>query len=316
MKPRLTPTRFLDPKTDIVFKKIFGQNPDLVKSFLNGVLPLDDLIESVEYISQEQSPRIPSMKNTIVDVKCVDQKGRIFIVEMQLNWTTHFKDRLLFGVSKAYVQQMQKGDDYESLCPVYGLGIINDTFDPSDEWFHHYKTINVKDSTKILKGLELVFLELPKFKPQTLPHRKMGVLWLRFLKEISEKLVHIPDEFLQNPELSKAIELAQESSYTLPELEAYDKYWDAIQVEKTIQKDAKAEGVLEGKKMGKEEGLLEGRKVGKEEGLLEGIEIGKQAGLLAGAQKMLALGHPAEEIARILELSIEEILQLQSVTDN
>src|SRR3569832_436696 len=121
------PARFIDPKSDLDFKKIIDQNPDLVKSFLNGVLPLDDdhLIDHVDYILPEQSPRIPTLKNTIVDVKCTDQHGRIFIVEMQLNWTTNFKNRLLFGVSKAYVQQIHKGEDYQSLCPVYGLGIIN-----------------------------------------------------------------------------------------------------------------------------------------------------------------------------------------------
>ena len=72
----LKPARFLDPKSDVVFKKIFGQNPDLIKSFLNGVLPLSEghLIEDIAYLTPEQSPRIPAMKNTIVDVKCKDQQ--------------------------------------------------------------------------------------------------------------------------------------------------------------------------------------------------------------------------------------------------
>ena len=131
----LKPARFLDPKTDVVFKKIFGQNPDLVKSFLNGVLPLSEgyLIEEVTYLTPEQSPRIPTMKNTIVDVKCKDEKGRLFIVEMQLHWTKSFQQRLLFGASKAYVQQLEVGDEYASLCPVYGLGIINEVFDQKTE---------------------------------------------------------------------------------------------------------------------------------------------------------------------------------------
>src|SRR5579872_1250738 len=80
--------RILDPKSDIVFKKIFGQHPDLIKSFLNSILPLPEgtLIETIEYLTPEQTPRIPSMKNTIVDVKCKDQFGRYFIVEMQMQW--------------------------------------------------------------------------------------------------------------------------------------------------------------------------------------------------------------------------------------
>mgnify|MGYP000349574428 CR=1 len=247
----LKPSRFLDPKTDIVFKKIFGNNPDLLKSFLNGVLPLPDdgLIEDLEYLTPEQTPRIPTMKNTIVDVKCRDQQGRIFIVEMQLHWTDSFKQRLLFGASKAYVQKLWKGEDYESLCPVYGLGIINMVFDhETEEWFHHYRTINVKNSSQVLEGLELMFIELPKFKPQTFLQRKMGVLWLRFLKELDERLTEIPEEFNQSPELSKAMELAQESAYNLAELEAYDKYWDIIRVENSHKKGSFKEGLKEGEK--------------------------------------------------------------------
>src|SRR5437879_1693480 len=89
--------RLLDPKSDIVFKKIFGQHPELIKSFLNSVLPLPKgrLIESVKYLTPEQSPRIPSMKNTIVDVKCTDQNGHIFIVEMQMSWSKSFLKRFL-----------------------------------------------------------------------------------------------------------------------------------------------------------------------------------------------------------------------------
>ena len=106
----LKPSRFLDPKTDVVFKKIFGNNIDLIKSFLNSILPLSEPIDSLEYLTPEQSPRIPTMKNTIVDVKCRDKFGRIFIVEMQMQWSDSFTKRLLFGASRAYVQQLMAGE--------------------------------------------------------------------------------------------------------------------------------------------------------------------------------------------------------------
>ena len=64
----------------------------------------------------------------------------------------------------------------------------------------------------VLEGLELLFVELPKFKPQSFHEKKMGVLWLRFLREVGETLVDVPEEFVQNKELSYALELAQESS--------------------------------------------------------------------------------------------------------
>jgi len=266
----------LDPKSDLVFKRIFGQNTDLLISFLNGVMPFKEggFIEKVTYLPSEQTPRIPTLKNTIVDVKCTDQSGRIFIIEMQMSWSSSFTKRLLFGVSKAYVQQLDSGKDYVTLCPVYGLGIINEIFDRStEEWFHHYRTVNVKDTDKVLEGLELVFLELPKFKPQSLEHRKMGVLWLRFLREIDEKMVDVPQEFMDSPELSKAMELAQESSYTQEELDAYDKYWDAVRVEKTVAIDSFQEGEVKGKAEGRAEGRAE-EKITMAKGMLKaGISI-------------------------------------------
>lgn len=33
--------RYLDPKADLTFKKVFGEHPDLVISLLNALLPLD-----------------------------------------------------------------------------------------------------------------------------------------------------------------------------------------------------------------------------------------------------------------------------------
>ena len=154
-------------------------------------------------------------------------------------------------LSKAYVQQLNKGETYDSLCPVYGLGIINAIFDNSNEWYHHYKTINVQDHSKALEGLELVFIELPKFKPNTWEEKRIGVLWLRFLKEMNEKLQTIPEEFEAIPEIHKAMELSQESAFSKSELEAYDKYWDAVSVEKTFIHDAHKAGKAEGERQAK-----------------------------------------------------------------
>ena len=57
-------------------------------SLLNALLPLpeDGQIESVEYLTPEMVPENPAKKDSIVDVRCKDQQGRQFIVEMQLYW--------------------------------------------------------------------------------------------------------------------------------------------------------------------------------------------------------------------------------------
>jgi hypothetical protein len=47
------PSRYIDPKTDLAFKLVFGNNVERLKSFLNALLPLPDnaQIESLEYLT-------------------------------------------------------------------------------------------------------------------------------------------------------------------------------------------------------------------------------------------------------------------------
>ncbi len=245
-------SRYLDPKSDLVFKRVFGEHPHLLKSFLNAVLPLaeDELIESLEYLQAEQIPVIPILKRTIVDVKCKDHKGCFFVVEMQLEWTSSFMQRMLFGTSQAYVKQLGKGQDYRLLNPVYGLGLLNEVFDKETvEWYHHYKLINVENTKQEIKGLQIVFLELPKFHAKTVSDKKLQVLWLRFLSEIGEATKIVDSELLAIPEIKEAISFTEESAYTPAQLETYNKYWDAISTERTLlagkYDDGKAEGLAE-----------------------------------------------------------------------
>ena len=77
--------RYLDPKADLTFKKIFGEHKDLLISLINALLPLkeDEQVEEVEYLTPELVPDIFLGKHSIVDVRCKDVKGRQFLVEMQ-----------------------------------------------------------------------------------------------------------------------------------------------------------------------------------------------------------------------------------------
>ena len=137
-------SRYLDPKADLTFKKVFGEHPDLVTSFLNAMLPFEsdeELIHEVEYLQAELVPDNPLRKDSIVDVRCRDKRGRQFIVEMQMIWSPEFKTRVLFNASKAYVRQLDRAKKYELLQPVYSLNIVNDSFetDLPDEFYHYYR---------------------------------------------------------------------------------------------------------------------------------------------------------------------------------
>ena len=224
--------KYLDPRADLTFKKIFGEHKHLVISLLNALLPLkdDERVESIEYWPADQIPeRTEAEKYSIVDVCCKDNKQREFIVEMQMTWTESFKKRVLLNASKAYVAQTNKGMKYKNLQPVYALNFVNAEFMKDvDDYYHYYHLVHDKYTDKVIDGLHLIFVELKKFKPQTYAEKKMQVLWLRFLTEINENTREVPAELLENAEVSEALEIVERAAFDDAEMRAYDKFWDAI----------------------------------------------------------------------------------------
>ena len=250
--------RYLDPKNDLVFKKIFGHHPELLKSFLNAILPLpeDCIIESLVYLPTESAPEISAFKYSIVDVRCLDNHGRYFIVEMQVEWTKDFMQRMVYNAAATYVHQLKKGEKYKKLSPVYGLALINDTFEKSPDWFHHFQIAKAGDESNRLEDIQLVLIELPKLQPTTFVEKKLAVLWLRFLKEIKDGTEQVDEAFFQVESIKEALQLAQESAYTSEELIIYNKSWDVVSTGKTLMLGKFAEGEAKGKAEGLAEMIL------------------------------------------------------------
>ncbi|MDR2408179.1 MAG: Rpn family recombination-promoting nuclease/putative transposase [Bacteroidales bacterium] len=286
--------RYLDPKNDLPFKRIFGEHPELLKSFLNALMPFkkNQHIVSLEYLSAEQVPNNPAKKDSIVDVKCKDNYGRQFIVEMQMYWNASFKNRLLFNTTKAYFKQLNINEDYTNLRSVYFLGIINDIFDKKkNRYYHRYVIVNLEDHDDKLEGMEFVIIELPKFKPESLVEKKMAVLWLRFLKEIEEeKYLEPAKELMENEYIRQAIDLCEEGAFTEAELSAYEKHWDIIRRENAMQSTNISLGQKKGEKIGQKKGEKIGQKKGEKIGLKKGEEIGLKKGEEIGLKKGEEIG--------------------------
>jgi len=147
--------------------------------------------------------------------------------------------------------QLDKAEEFDLLQPVYALNFVNDRFEKSpemeNEYYHHYKIVNIKNTEKQIKGLEFLFVELPKFKPQNRAERKLHDLWLRFLTEINENTREVPKELLDNELTREAVGYMEKTAYTKEQLETYDKWKIAAMTERSALKDAKIEGKIEGK---------------------------------------------------------------------
>ena len=305
--------RYLDPKADLTFKRVFGEHKDLVISLLNAMLPLADneLIEEVEYLPAELVPDNPVRKYSIVDVRCRDRRGRQFLVEMQMVWSQEFMQRVMFNAAKAYVRQGDKAMQFKYLEPVYSLNLVNDIYEPElEEFYHYYRMVHVEHSDRVIEGLHLVFVELPKFTPHTFTEKKMQALWLRYLTEISSNSRTVPADLLDVPEINKAVQVLEESAYNDAELYSYDKFWDMIRVENALFD----EGFGKGMQQGREQGILQGREQGREEGILQGREEGREEGRklerIETPRNLKKLNIATLTIAQATGLSPEEISAL------
>jgi predicted transposase/invertase (TIGR01784 family) len=175
---------FADPKTDVVFKRIFGDEgrKSLLVALLNDLLELEGprRIRELRHLALEQHITEPKSKLSMVDVKCTTAGGRRFVVEMQVLPVEGFEKRVVYNASKAYVLQLRKGDDYPKLCDVVGVTICNFKLWPKkledgsfkvpmlSRWRMHEE----RSGHKGLRQVQYAFLELPKYRagksPETL----------------------------------------------------------------------------------------------------------------------------------------------------
>ena len=290
---------YLDPKNDLTFKRVFGEHKHLCMSLINSMLPLEQPVVEIEYNTNELIPELAkTLRNTVVDVRCTAKDGKQFIVEMQMYWTESFKSRVLLNASKAYVMQFDKTKNFKLLQPVYALNFVNETFEKSlemkDKYFHHYKIVNIDHTEKQIEGLEFLFVELPKFKPQNRAEKKLHNLWLRFLTEVNEFTTEIPKELLENELTREAVQYMEMAAYTKEQLETYDKWKLAIMTERSAISDAKEEGEA----------------IGLEKGEAIGLEKGKIEGIAQVAKSLAKMNVPLSQIIEATGLSENEINQI------
>ena len=128
----------------------------------------------------------------------------------------------------------------------------------------------------------------------------MMVLWLRFLTEINSNTKDIPSDLLNDPEIGKAVEELEISGFSDAELRAYDKFWDSVSVERTLIDDSYQKGEEKGKEEGIAEGMVKGKAEGKHEANTE------------TAQRLLAMGLSAEQVAKATQLPLDIIKNLSN----
>ncbi|MGK3979203.1 Rpn family recombination-promoting nuclease/putative transposase [Sorangium sp. So ce118] len=244
---------FADPKIDFVFKKIFGseEHKPLLMALLNDLLELDAAhrLASVELLSPEQRPRVPELKHSIVDVKCVDAQGTRYVVEMQVLNVEGFEKRVVYNVAKAYSGQLDAGQQYPDLNDVIGVTICDFELWPHREeprvpMLSRWRMQEQHGGARGLGQLQLVFLELPKYDASR-PPRTTIEKWAFFFREAGNLRV-VPEVLAEEP-FTDALEVARAARFTDEEWEAYVRAGIALQDERGALSLARREGQEEGR---------------------------------------------------------------------
>ena len=282
--------KYLDPKADLTFKKIFGNHPKRLISLLNALLPLseEEQIHEIKYLPTELVPENNSYRYAITNILCTDAKSNKFCVVIRIEWSDAFQQRVQFLASELYVNPAIKQVKYFAQYPTYSLNLINDIFEhDTPDFIHNYRIVHDKDSNKVIEGLHFTFIELPKFTPHSIADKRMMVLWLRFLTEINSDTKEIPADLLNDPEIGKAVEELEISGFSDAELWAYDKFWDSVSVERTLIDDSYQKGIE------------------------KGIEKSMNQRSLEIARKMLTQGMDEAMVMDMTGLTAEEIKQMK-----
>jgi predicted transposase/invertase (TIGR01784 family) len=308
----MTWSKFLDPKNDYAFKRIFGtdKNKEILIHFLNDLLSfhIGAPIEEVTFLNPVLEPETAAQKQSIVDILCVDAKGAKYIIEMQVARTKGFEKRAQFYAAKVYAGQIRSGEDYDNLKEIIFLAVVDFVMFPKKENYHSDHIVLDRETHEHdLKDVAFCFLELPKFTAEIDQLRTPVERWAYFFKHAPETYVGDLDRIAgSEPVIKAAYEALDRSWWSEEEFARYEqetkreldyrsklgqRYDEGLEEgDKRGYKRGRGEGKEEGLKEGKEEGLQEGRLQGKEEGLKEGKEEGLQKGRLQGKEEGLKEG--------------------------
>ncbi len=281
-------TKFLDPKNDFAFKRIFGslKNKDILIHFINDMLCFagDKKITEVQFLKPSQDPDILSKKQSILDVLCTDPIGRQYIVEMQVAKTAGFEQRAQYYAAKAYANQLNQGDGYHQLKEIIFVAITDFIMFPDKK---NYKSDHViLDKITYdhdLKDFSFTFLELPKFNKSIDQLSNMIEKWTYFFKHAEETTESDLKKIIGTDQIiERAYEALNRFSLSQNEMLTYDAE------EKRIRDEAAA----------------------LEQALSDAEVKGENLATHRIAKTMLQKGKSAEEVSEMTGLPVAEIKKL------
>lgn len=281
---------------DWAMKRLLRQkaNFGILEGFLTTLLGMKIKIKSM--LESESNQDDEDGKYNRVDMLAENDKGELFLIEVQNNTEYAYFQRMLFGTSKLVTEYIKKGEGYENIRKIYSVNIVYFSLGKGTDIVYHGKT----EFRGIHNG---DLLELSPFQRQRFNVDAVSDLYPeyyilkvndfnRVAKNSLEEWVYylntgdVP-QGAKAPGMEEVKEQLTIDRMNKSERSAYYKHLDNIVILRDNIYTEREEGRLEGRAEGREEGRIAERK--------------------ENARKMKLLGLPAETISKVTGLSVADI---------
>ena len=230
-------------KLDIIFKKMFTENKDMLHSFVASMLDVpQESISDIVITNPELPPETLAGKFSRLDLS-LKVDNRLVNVEIQVKNDTDYRDRTLFYWAKLYSSELKSGEEYSELKQTVTINIINFNMFAGEN-YHNEAAAVIKETGEVFSDkFSIHFFELKKVgkKPDPENSRK---LWLQFINADSEEELEMISR-TNVPIMQKAVNVIYDMSEDTKIREIARLREKALHDEASALKNAKAEGRAE-----------------------------------------------------------------------
>lgn len=277
--------KFLNPFSDVGFKRIFGQemSKPLLLDFLNNLLEGERRITDLRFLDKEQLPVSNDDRSLIYDIYCETSTGENIIVEMQNRPQAFFKQRTIYYAAGSIARQGERGSEWcYDIKAVYCISFLNFAqTEISSEFRTDVALMDMCSCRLFSDKIRLIYLQLPLFTKEVDECVNDFERWIYVLKHM-ETLNRLP--FAAKSAVFKRLaEITDIASLSKQERMMYDE---------SLRKFRDTIVVMEGAR-------LSGVEQGRAEGMAE-----EQRRIARG---LLEVGTPVCTIAKVTGLSEDEI---------
>lgn len=284
---------------DWAIKRLLRQkaNFGVLEGFLTVMI--GEEVKILEILESEGNQTAFDDKFNRVDVKALNSKGEIIIVEVQNTRELYYLERILYGVAKAITEHISLGESYQKVKKVYSINILYFDLGVGTDYFYHGQNhfigvhtgdqlrINTRDRDAVIPRLpaeifpEYILIRVNEFdKVASTPLDE----WIEYLKDGTIR----PDTTV--PGLREAREKLKYDSMTRGERYAYEEHLTNVVILEDAIENAKWEGLTEGK--------------------AEGLAEGETKAMRQAATNMKQMGMDAVAISSCTGLTADEIEKL------